>query len=1099
MKIKNLLIANRGEIAIRVMRAATELGIGTVAVCSPDDVQSLHTKTADRVVTLEGRGAAAYLNEEGIIAAAKAEGCDAIHPGYGFLSEKVSFARRCAEEGIVFVGPTVEQLALFGDKVQSRDLARRCGVPLLPGTAGAATFKEAAAFFKKMGPGASVMIKALAGGGGRGMRPVQNMASLEEAYTRCQSEALAAFGNGDVFVERLILRPRHIEIQIVGDGAQVIHLGERDCTMQRRNQKLIEITPGPTLSAGLRKRLTDAALRMAREVQYRSLGTFEFLIDEAAASEESSYAFMEVNPRLQVEHTVTEEVTGVDLVVTQLEIAAGKSLTDLGFTGEEIKPRGYALQLRINMETMDAEGSCTPECGVLSAYEVPGGKGIRVDGYGYRGYAVNPSFDSLLAKLIVHSATPRYADAIRKAYQALTEFRIEGVATNIPFLQNLLCRPEVIQNDFYTRFIEEHAAELAIMSDQHRRRFFKEKMVTTAVTETKNSQPIPPGMRPIRSTMQGRIVDIEVTKGDAVAVGQKLCVMEAMKMEHIITADRSGYIQEICIALGDMIPKGALMFLLMEADVAAIGKEGAERVDLDAIRPDLAKVIARHAFTFDENRPEAVAKRRKKNQRTARENINDLCDPGSFIEYGALIHAAQLKRRSLDDLIRRTPADGLISGVGSVNGEWFDYDKARCMVLAYDFTVLAGTQGTRSHQKLDRVLDVANQWKLPIVVFAEGGGGRPGDTDMEQIAGLHIKSFTLFPALSGKVPLVGILEGPCFAGNACLLGCCDVIIATRHSCLGMGGPAMIEGGGLGVVRPEEIGPIDVQTQNGVVDVAVEDEREAVAVAKKYLSYFQGTTAKWEMADQRELRWLIPENRLRVYDVRKVIETLADKDSVLELRKHFGLGMITALIRIEGRPFGLVANNPAHMSGAIEPEGADKAARFMNLCNIHGLPILSLCDTPGFMVGPEVEMRAHVRHSNRLFLVGAHLSVPLFAVVLRKGYGLGAQAMVSGSFHNPFFTVSWPTGEFGGMGLEGGVRLALKKELAAIADPKEREETFQLFVAAAYEMGEAINMATHLEIDGVIDPAETRRWVMRGLRSAGTIPAKPEISPFVDAW
>ncbi|MCP4717271.1 MAG: carbamoyl-phosphate synthase large subunit, partial [Deltaproteobacteria bacterium] len=394
--------------------------------------------------------------------------------------------------------------------------------------------------------------------------------------------------------------------------------------------------------------------------------------------------------------------------------------------------------------------------------------------------------------------------------------------------------------------------------------------------------------------------------------------------------------------------------------------------------------------------------------------------------------------------------------------------------------VLAGTQGMNSHKKLDRVIEVAGELKLPVVLFAEGAGGRPGDMDADIVAGLDLLSFTRFAALSGKAPLIGILEGPCFAGNACLLGFCDVIIATEHANLGMGGPAMIEGGGLGIVSVEEIGPIDVQTKNGVVDVAVANEAEAVSVAKKYLSYFQGALPEWDAADQRKLRFLIPENRLRVYDIRNVINTLADQDSVLELKPRFGPGIITALIRIEGRPFGLIANDPAFESGAIEPEGADKASRFMQLCNVHGLPILSLCDTPGFMVGPEVEERAHVRHCCQMFIQGANLKVPFFGVVLRKGYGLGAQSMLCGSFHKPLFTISWPTGEFGGMGLEAGVRLALKKELAAIENLDEREKTYQMFVDGAYKMGKATNVAAHLEIDAVIDPAETRRWIISGL-------------------
>lgn len=542
-----------------------------------------------------------------------------------------------------------------------------------------------------------------------------------------------------------------------------------------------------------------------------------------------------------------------------------------------------------------------------------------------------------------------------------------------------------------------------------------------------------------------------------------------------------------------------------KTDERAKGEESSQPVgsesDLDAIRPDLADVIERHAFGLDERRPEAVARRHRKNQRTARTNVEDFCDPGRFIEYGPLAISAQRQRRSLEDLIARTPADGLIAGIGTVNGSLFGDEKARCMVMAYDYTVLAGTQGYFNHKKMDRVLKLAHEQRLPLVLFAEGGGGRPGDVDTYTVvvAGLDVPTFGLFARLSGRVPMVGVVSGLCFAGNAALLGCCDVIIATSHSNIGMGGPVMIEGGGLGACRPEEIGPIDVQTKNGVVDIAVTDDIEMVAVARQYLSYFQGTTPHWEAVDQRLLRRLIPENRRRVYDVRLVIQTIADTGSFLELRPEFGPGMITGLLRIEGRPFGVIANNCKHMAGAIEAEDADKAARLMQLCNAHGLPMLSLIDTPGYMVGVEVEKRAHVRRACRMFVVGSHMTVPYFTVVLRRGYGLGAMAMAKGGFHDPFFTVSWPTGEYGGMGLEGAVKAGFRKELEAIADPQEREALYNALVAEAYKRGEAINMAAHLEIDAVIDPADTRKWIMNGLRAVPAERFQGSGHAFVDPW
>jgi acetyl-CoA carboxylase carboxyltransferase component len=414
--------------------------------------------------------------------------------------------------------------------------------------------------------------------------------------------------------------------------------------------------------------------------------------------------------------------------------------------------------------------------------------------------------------------------------------------------------------------------------------------------------------------------------------------------------------------------------------------------------------------------------------------------------------------------------------------------------------VLAGTQGKKNHQKKDRMFELAERWRLPVVFFTEGGGGRPGDTDQVFAANLHTPAFHLYSKLSGLVPLVGVTSGRCFAGNAVMLGCCDVIIATANSSIGMGGPAMIEGGGLGVFRPEEVGPMSVQVPNGVVDVAVADEAEAVRVARQYLSYFQGPLSTWECADQRLLRRAVPENRLRVYDVRAVIDTLADARSVLELRRGFGVGVVTALVRIEGRPVGLIANNPMHLGGAVDSDGADKAARFMQLCDAFDIPVLFLCDTPGNMVGPEAEKTALVRHCCRMFVTGANLSVPFFTVVLRKAYGLGAQGMAGGGFHAPFFAVAWPTGEFGGMGLEGAVKLGYRNELAAIADPAERTARYDAMVAAMYERGKALNAAALLELDDVIDPADTRTWIMAALRAVPPpAPRTGKKRPYIDTW
>ena len=516
-------------------------------------------------------------------------------------------------------------------------------------------------------------------------------------------------------------------------------------------------------------------------------------------------------------------------------------------------------------------------------------------------------------------------------------------------------------------------------------------------------------------------------------------------------------------------------------------------VEPGAVRPDLEAVLTRQRRTRDEGRPDVVARRHREGRRTARENIADLCDPDSFVEYGSLAIAAQRGRRPVDELIERTPADGLVAGIGRVNGSVVPDGRSACVVLSYDYTVLAGTQGQQNHRKKDRIFELAERQRLPVVLFAEGGGGRPGDTDYAVITGLDTTAFASFGRLSGLVPLVGIASGRCFAGNAALLGCCDVIIATRDASIGMGGPAMIEGGGLGSYRPEEVGPLSVQVPNGVVDVVADDDADAVRLARRYLSYFQGSTADWQCADQRLLRSSIPEERRQVYDIRALVTTMADVDSVMELRSGFARGMVTALVRVEGRPIGVVANDPAHLGGAIDSEGADKAARFLQLCDAHDVPMLFLCDTPGFMVGPEAERTAQVRHFSRLFVIGASITVPFFTIVLRKGYGLGAQAMAGGSFRSPLFVVAWPSGELGGMGLEGAVRLGFRRELDAVEDPAAARRSSTTWSSAAYEHGRAVNVASAFEIDDVIDPVDTRRRIVEGLRSAPATAPEPERS------
>jgi acetyl/propionyl-CoA carboxylase alpha subunit len=1130
MRVTKLLIANRGEIAIRIARAAADMGLPTVAVYSEDDARSLHLRVADECRALTGQGSAAYLQADAVIAAAAASGCDAIHPGYGFLAERGDFARACAVAGLTFIGPDIAHLELFGDKARARAAATVASVPTIRGIDRAVTLEEARAFFASLRAGNAMIIKAVAGGGGRGTRVVLSAGELDASFERCRSEAGAGFGRAEVYVEELVPHARHVEVQVLGDRAGgIAHLGERECSVQRRLQKVVEIAPAPALDDGLRRDIIGAAVRLAKHVGYTNLGTFEFLVDVSGRPGASPFVFIEANARLQVEHTVTEAVTGVDLVQAQIRLARGATLRELGLDAPDIaRPRGYAIQARVNMETIAPDGAVRPGAGTLAVYEAPNGPGVRTDGFGYAGYRTNGAFDPLLAKVIVQA--PDFAGAVARSARALSEFRVEGVATNIAFLRNILAHADFAAGRVHTRWVDENVATLATDGAEQRRRFVETTRPASdgfAGARVKSRDPLalfahdaqvkaeraiayvedeviaPAGLDgsvAVASPIQGTIVAIDVAVDDPVHQGQQVAIVEAMKMEHVITAPHSGIVRAVTMAPGDVVREGYPIVFIREATVASGAAATAVGLDPDHIRDDLRESYERHAFGLDENRPDAVARRRKLGHRMPRENIERLVDPGSFKEYWPLVVARQHQRNTIESLRQNTPGDGVVAGMASINGALVDQTRSRAIVVHYDYTVLAGTQGHRNHYKQDRMFELAQRFRLPVVLFGEGGGGRPGEDDIGPRVAVDTHTFTTFSQLSGLVPLVAVVNGRTFAGNTALVACSDVIIATEGSTLGMGGPAMIEGGGLGIYTPEEVGPMSVQVPNGVVDILVKDEDEAVHVAKQYLSYFQGPVSAWEAPDQRALRHAIPENRLRLYDMRAIIHTIADAGSVLELRPKFGIGILTAFIRVEGRPIGVIANNPHHLAGAVDSDGADKGARFLQLCDAFDIPVLSLVDCPGIMVGPEVERTALVRHCTRLFNVGANMTAPLFTVIVRKAYGLGAQAMCGAGTLVGFFAVAWPTAEFAGMNIEGAVKLGYRKELMAIEDPEARRAEFERRTATAYDRAKAINAAAGGGIDDVIDPAETRDWVASGLKRLPPVQARTgKKYPYIDTW
>ncbi len=1051
-----VVVANRGEVAVRVVRAARERGFATLALSTGDEPDAMAVRLADRAHLLPGRGASAYLDIAAVVAAAATAGAGTlVHPGYGFLSESADFAAACAEAGLVFAGPAPRVLRVFGDKIAARDAAARAGLALIPATPGVAGPEQIEALLAEH-PG-GVMVKATAGGGGRGMRIVHNRADLAEAYARCRAEARAGFGDDTVYAEALIDRARHIEVQIAADGVHAMALGDRDCSVQRRRQKLVEIAPAPDLDPAVRAALHEQAVRLTESVGCRGVVTVEFLVSEGESW------FLEVNPRLQVEHTVTEEVTGLDLVAVQFDLAQGRSLADLSLS--PVPPHGSAVQVRVNAEILGTAGDLLPSTGVVTRFTPPTGVGVRVDTALYPGMRQGARFDSLLAKIVTRG--PDRAAALRRAADALSETVVDGIDTTVA-LQRAIVDALLTEDTVDTLWFERHSADLLTRASEF------STPTTPGPEAAVAADSGPDDEQALRSPLGGTVVSI-AEPGTVIAAGGEVAVVEAMKMHHVVRADRALRVVRVLAEPGTVVDPRTALLVGDDADHTGESADIAA-ADLDAERPDLAEVRERHRIGRDEARPDAVAKRHRLGRRTARENIADLVDDGSFVEYGALAVAAQRARRTLADLIEKTPADGLITGVATIGADRFGPDRSRAVVLSYDYTVLAGTQGIRNHAKTDRMLELARAQRLPVIFWTEGGGGRPGDTDHSGISGLDVNTFRAMAELSGEVPLIGIVSGRCFAGNAALLGMCDVVIATPEANIGMGGPAMIEGGGLGVYAPEDIGPVRVQRRNGVVHIVAADDAEAVAIARTYLGYFQGPLDDWEEPDPRLARHAVPADRLRAYDIRAAVAAIADIGSVLEVRRDWGVGVLTALIRVRGRAFGLIANDCHHLGGAIDAPAADKLGAFLRICDAHRLPIVSLCDTPGFMVGPEAEAQGTVTRFSRLFIDAAGMSVPWGTVVLRKGYGLGAQAMAAGSFRAPRFIIAWPTGEIGGMGLEGAVRLGFAKELAAIEDPAQRADAFDNLVRAAYDSGKALTAATVLELDDVIDPADTRRWI-----------------------
>ncbi|RVX69321.1 hypothetical protein B0A52_06915 [Exophiala mesophila] len=1104
-----ILIANRSEIACRLIRTySLSSTVQTVALFTPSEKDQTHVRLADSSVQLPGEGAGAYLDAASIVNIAKQHGCWGIAPGYGFLSEDAGFVRLCEEQGISFIGPSSEQLAQLGNKISARSLAANVGIPVLNGTKTGlergSSIADVLAFGKTLGPGSKIILKAAAGGGGRGIRIVDDNTdeqAIRSAYQACQREAQASFGDGSLFAERYLHGAKHIEVQLLGDGTgQVCHFWERECSLQRRNQKVVEIAPSPSITSRLRKAIIDDAVKLGKAVKLRSLATIEFLVDAGT----ENYYFMEANPRIQVEHTITEQINAVDLVDLQLRVALGQTLGDLGITREPPSPRLTSIQLRINAESFKQDGNAQPEAGTIRQGHFPTGAGVRVETAleGGRKYAVSPLFDSLLAKLIVTSTS--YDSALRLARWAIGETRIVGCRTNQAFLMALLDSQPVQQGKSNILTIQDNFEALYNATQQFEDTLRAQADTTseeaTSPTEGAAKVERPAGSEELIAHVTGVVLSVLVSEGDEITAGQELAVLVAMKMEHSVRSPCDGVVAKVAVTQGQQVNAGdPLLFTIAHGETSSTNtNDQTETEDPEQLRPELTELNDRKAFLQYAGREEDVAKRHANGYLTGRENLDLLVDKESFIETGDLVVAAQRKRYPMPYLLARTSGDGIIVGWAKINAH-------PVAVVIGDYLVLAGTQGHFHHQKLDRIFQSVIDHPAPVVLYAEGGGGRPGDTDHLGMAGLKTPSFGLMGQIKARgIPSVAVVNGYCFAGNAAFLGTCDIIIATRGgskdapskklTTIGMGGQAMIEGGGLGRFEHHHIGPVDVHMRSGGIDVLVDTEVEAAPLVRKIVAMFTHPQLppgkSGYTSDPLRLRTAVPplSSRRRAYDVRRVINLLLDDDSFIEFSPEWGLSVLTGFGRINGHAVAIMASNSSSpLGGAIDVASGAKVNRLLRLLiRLGGMHLISLCDTPGFMVGPDFERSVEAQgagstyrcfgdwfgNSQEFALLGGRV----LGIVLRNGFGLGAQAMLGGASMGNSMCVAWPSAVFGGMGIEGAVRLAYRKELEAIENLEMRQKKEQEMIDAMYSEGKAINMAMAAEIDSVIDPAMTRKWL-----------------------
>ena len=1132
-QLERVLISNRGEIAIRIVKAASALGMESVGVYPAADSLSLHTRLATSAVQI-GNGApddpvAAYLDAEALVAAAQQSGCDCVHPGYGFLAENADFAQQCADAELAFVGPPPAALSLFGDKVRSRQLAASLDIPVVPGSDDPVPSASDAADLAEL-LGYPVMLKAAAGGGGRGMRRVTSADSMAEAFARCRSEAEAAFGSGAVFVEKLVERPRHIEVQVLADGhGDVVHLHERDCSVQLRNQKVIETAPAPGLDADLRDRILADAVKLVAAAGYANAGTVEFLV----VPETGEHFFIECNARIQVEHTVTEQVTGIDLVEAQFRIAAGATLASLGLGSQDAvgAPRGAAVQARVV-----ARGA-----GTLSAYKEPTGPGVRVDGCGYVGYAPPPQFDPLLAKVIAASSSSfasghtSYVAAVDRLLRALDEFHVGGLATNLNQLKAILAHTAVRAGDARTTLLAEHPDLLAPATGAGGNgalTLLRQQATVmgvsvaggvgapTASTSTAAELDVEPGQRAVACPMAGSILEVRVAEGDRVAAGEALLIVSAMKMESQVAAPLAGTVAALQpLTSGDTVEAGQVVAVIAPAE-GAVELQPEQRDDTWA--PQLEDVATMQALAHKRLAPgsdeRGVVRQRSRGKLTCRERIDLLLDDGSFHEIGSIAGFASYDESGA--IVDFTPANH-VGGWGRIEGR-------TTVVCADDFTSRGGHADGAIGEKSRHLDKLALEMRVPSVRLLDGssGGGsvaamvpqqkKEGESKAKEshgaikagrprVAGAggsflpgHLGS-TMYTEQLSTVPVVNLLLGSVVGIGAAkaVLGHFSVMVRDIAQLFVAGPPVVRPAMGYDITK-EDLGGWHIHCRNGSVDNLAETEEEAMALTRRFLSYLPASVFEPpptagpdpnDPADRRdeELFHLIPRKRTATFDVRKAIRLMADRDSFFEIGPLWGTDQVTGFVRMNGFPVGVIASDSQHTNGgALTAAGCRKLSRHLDLCDLFHLPVLNLVDNPGFAVGIEHEITGTIRWGGQWMIAFSQVTTPIFTVIMRRSFGVAGNNYATPRAE-PSMRVAWPAADTGGIPPEGGIEAAYKRQLAEAEDPRAlREELMARIESARGPVGPL----SRFQIEEMIDPRDTRRMICEWIDTAWKIVSQP---------